>query len=180
MKQIALALTALFAAASALAQGTLNFQTRVTGSLDAPVTYKGAPAVGIGADAVWGQLYAAAPGGTLAAIGVPVPFRDAPPAAVGYIIGGTVDAGVAASSSVQVKLVAWAASQGATYAEALGKGTGGVGESGVITVITGGGLTPPANLVGLAGFGVSPIIPEPSVVALGLLGAGLLLIRRKK
>jgi hypothetical protein len=176
MKQIALALTALFVAASALAQGTLNFQTKVTGSLDAPVTYGGANAN----SAVMGQLYAAAPGGTLAAIGAPVPFRDAPAAAVGYIIGGTVDAGVAASSSVQVKLVAWAASQGATYAEALGKGTGGTGESGVITVITGGGLTPPANLVGLAGFGVSAIVPEPSVVALGLLGAGLLLIRRKK
>jgi hypothetical protein len=36
-----------------------------------------------------------------------------------------------------------------------------------------------ANLVGLQGFEI-PIIPEPSIAAVGLLGASLLLICRKK
>jgi hypothetical protein len=179
MKHIALALTALFAAATAFAQGTVNFATRITGSVDARVTYGGAPA----GSTFMGQLYAAAPGGTLAPVGAPVPFRDTPDAAKGYITsGGTVEIpGVAAGATAQVKLVAWAASLGATFAEAQGKGQGGWGESATIpSVTTGGGTLPPGALVGLTGFEVSPIIPEPSIAALGLLGAGLLLIRRKK
>lgn len=174
MKHLAIALTALVAAASAYAQGTVNFATRITGSVDARVTYSGSPA----GSTVWGQLYA---GST--ALGSPVPFRDTPAAAQGYITsGGTVEVpGVASGGTAQIKLVAWVASQGATYAEAVAKGTGGVGESAPISVTAGGGTLPPGNLVGLAGFNVSSIvIPEPSIAALGLLGAGLLLVRRKK
>jgi hypothetical protein len=184
MKQIVIAFAALSVAVSAFAQGTVNFSNR-TGPINAPVTYAGgANVVGTGADAVWGQLLAAAPGGTLTAVGVPVPFRDG--AAAGYITGGgsiTIP-GVAGGSPADVQMVAWYASQGATYAEALAKGTGGVGNSSVVNVAaTGGAGSPPslpANLVGLTGFSVSAIVPEPSIAALGLLGAGLLLIRRKK
>jgi hypothetical protein len=183
MKQIVIAVAALSVAVSAFAQGTVNFSNR-TGPINAPVTYAGgANVVGTGANAVWGQLLAAAPGGTLAAVGAPVPFRDG--AAAGYITGGgaVTIPGVAGGSPANVQMVAWYASQGATYAEALGKGLGGVGNSATISVVTGGAGSPPslpANLVGLAGFSVSPIVPEPSIAALGLLGAGLLLIRRKK
>jgi hypothetical protein len=35
-------------------------------------------------------------------------------------------------------------------------------------------------MTGLTTFTAAPIVPEPSIAALGLLGAGLLLIRRKK
>jgi hypothetical protein len=183
MKQIVIAFAALSVAVSAFAQGTVNFSNR-TGPINAPVTYEGAGNVlGTGANAVWGQLYAAAPGGTLAAVGVPVPFRDG--AAAGYITGGgsVTIPGVAGGSPADVQMVAWYASQGATYADALAKGLGGVGKSGTISVVTGGAGSPPslpANLVGLTGFSVSAIVPEPSIAALGLLGAGLLLIRRKK
>lgn len=180
MKHIALALTALFAAASAYAQGTVNFATRVTGQVDAPVTYQGGKA-----DAnFFGQLYAGAKGGTLAAVGTPVEFRS--DAGIGYITAGGAVAvpGVAGGAEADVKLVAWAKTQGATWDAAKTLGMGGFGESGVITVKTGNpDAVPPtvaANLVGLAGFDVTPVIPEPSIAALGLLGAGLLLIRRKK
>ena len=184
MKQLFVGIVALSVAASAFAQGTVNFANKSGTAIDAPVTYAGGGRVtGTGAGAVLGQLYAAAPGGTLAAVGVPVPFRDG--AGAGYITaGGTINVGVAAGSPAQVKLVAWYSSQGATYADAMAKGAGGVGESAVITVAaTGGGGSPPAlpaALTGLQGFSVSAIVPEPSVAALGLLGAGLLLIRRKK
>jgi hypothetical protein len=180
MKHIALTLTALLAAASAYAQGTVNFATRVTGQVDAPVTYQGAKA----GDAYYGQLYAGAKGGTLAAVGQPVPFRS--DAGIGYITAGGAVAvpGVAGGAEADIRLVAWAKSQGATYDAAKALNMGGWNESPIITVKTGNpDAVPPtvaANLVGLQGFEISPIIPEPSIAALGLLGAGLLLIRRKK
>jgi hypothetical protein len=181
MKHIVLTLSALLAAASVYAQGTVNFATRVSGSLDAPVTYNGAKATG----AVWGQLYAGPAGGALAAIGVPVEFRS--DAGAGYITAGGAVAipGVAGGSPAQVQLVAWDKTLGNDYAAAKAANQGGWGESAVITVAATGNpsATPPttaANLVGLAGFAVAPLVPEPTVAALGLLGAGLLLIRRKK
>jgi hypothetical protein len=174
MKHLAIALTALMAAASAYAQGTVNFATRITGSVDARVFNADATPVG---STVWGQLYS---GDT--ALGSPVAFRDTPAAAQGYITsGGTVEIpGVASGATASVKLVAWAASSGASYAAAKASGLGGVGESAAITVTAGGGTLPPGNLVGLATFNLSPIVPEPSIAALGLLGAGLLVLRRKK
>jgi hypothetical protein len=198
MKKIALTLAALAVAASSYAQGTLNFANRVSGVFSAQVTYAGdtlgaaggGPA-GPAGSGFWGQLYAAAPGGTLAAIGSPVEFRN--DAGIGYITsGGVVSvAGVAGGSPAQVKLVAWHKSLGNDYTAAVAQGLGGWGESAVITVNTGGGGTPPApaanlGVVGgtaantLAGFEVRSLVPEPSMAALGLLGAGLLLIRRKK
>lgn len=183
MKHTVIALAALSVAASALAQGTVNFTTRSGTTVNAPVTYAsgGALVLGTGADAVLGQLYASAPGGTLAAVGAPTPFRS--DAGAGYITAGGEVAipGTSLGGSASVKLVAWYASQGATYADAMAKGQGGFGESAVLTVNgLGGGTTPPALLAGLSGFQVSAIVPEPSIAALGLLGAGLLLIRRKK
>lgn len=193
MKHIALTLTALLVAASAYAQGTLNFANRVTGVFSAQVTYQGDATLPAGpaGNNFWGQLYTAAPGGTLAAVGSPVEFRN--DAGIGYITsGGSVSVpGVAGGSPAQVQMVAWHKSLGNDYAAAKAQGLGGWGESGVITVNTGGGGTPPAppaNL-GVAGgtpantlqaFQVSTLVPEPSIAALGLLGAGLLLIRRKK
>jgi len=178
MKHIAIALTALVAAASAYAQGVVNFSTRAGATVNAPVTYAGDNT--LANNRFLGQLYVAAPNGTLAPSGTPTPFRS--DAGIGYITaGGNVEIpGVTPGSSAQVKLVSWAAELGATYAEAVAKGMGGVGETAVITIPTGGGTLPPAALTGLAASTISPIIPEPSIAALGLLGAGLLLIRRKK
>jgi hypothetical protein len=87
MKQIVLTLTALLAAASAFAQGTVNFATRVTGQLDAPVTIASGPDAGAKVGNQWyGQIYASGPGGTLAAVGAPVEFRN--DAGIGYITAG--------------------------------------------------------------------------------------------
>jgi hypothetical protein len=192
MKHTIIALAALFTAATVYAQGTVNFQTRVSGSFDGPVRYAGystdpaAPLATAGADSqLWGQLYAGPVGGALAAIGAPVEFRS--DAGRGYITSGGAVAipGVAGGSAAQVKLVAWHKSLGNDYAAAVAANMGGVGESTVINIAATGNpsAVPPttaANLVGLTGFQVSAVIPEPSIAALGLLGAGLLLIRRKK
>jgi hypothetical protein len=186
MKYCLVTLAALMVAASSYAQGTLNFNNKITGSVDARVTYNngGSP---VPADGMYmAQLYASAPGGTLAAVGDPVPFRDTPDAGKGYLNATGRDLtrtvpGVAENGTAQVQVKAWATSLGATYEEAAAKGLGGTGVSGILaSVATGGGLNPPGALIGLQPFEIATIVPEPSIAALGLLGAGLLLIRRKK
>jgi len=186
MKQILLTLTAVLAAGAAFAQGQVNFSTRVLPTIDAPVTIEG---TGAKVGSSWyGQLYSAAVGSTTwTAQGVPVAFRDdASGNPFGYIIGGgTVNlAGAPGGTPVQLELYAWAKSQGATYEAAVAAGQGGFGKSAAFTVTPGNPAnTPPdlpANLVGLQAFTVTAIVPEPAIAALGLLGAGLLLIRRKK
>ncbi len=190
------ALTA--AAASSFAQGTVNFSTRVTGSVDARVTYTdGTPANGT----VWGQLYT---GST--PLGAPVPFRDNPVASQGYItIGGAVAVpGVMSLEFADIKLVAWHSAYGASYADAITRsapfGGAGVGESLPVSVRVGGGTIPPLLLVGLQGFSMpvmtEPVlselytlygvpgsgglsVPEPGTVALGVLGGLVLMLRRR-
>jgi len=59
----------------------------------------------------------------------------------------------------------------------------GRGSSTIFTVPfqLGAGTTTPPNLIGLESFQLFSIVPEPSVIALGALGAGcLLLLRRRK
>jgi len=59
------------------------------------------------------------------------------------------------------------------------------GSSTPFSVVLGGGGSPPAvpvDLSGIASFTLTatPVVPEPSTIALGLLGAGALLLRRRK
>jgi len=178
MKHCLVTLAALLVAASSFAQGTVNFVNKITGSVDARVTYAGNPAVGGGATAdtqFVAQLYSNG-----AAVGDPVAFRNSG-AGTGYWPGATRTLpGVAENATATVKVVSWSTALGATYEAAKAAGKGGVGESAPITIATGGGLNPPGALIGLTAWSISPIVPEPSIAALGVLGAGLLLIRRKK
>ena len=180
------------------AQGLVNFATKVTGSVDARVMLSdGAPA----ASAYLGQLYA----GTLA-LGEPVPFRESPTVAQGYITaGGTLAVpGVSPLDRADLRLVAWHGAYGTSFEEARTRsaslGGVGVGESAVVTVLLGGGVIPPLNLIGLQGFTVAAVtpetvallhelygvpgaggisIPEPSTALLALVGAGILMRRRR-
>jgi len=184
MKSIVLALmTALLATGSAFAQGTINFSTKITGTVDAQVMYGVPGGASTAADGTYvGQLYAGNPGGALTAVGTAVPFRTG--SGQGYITAGGKVAvpGIAGGSTASIELRAWKSSLGSTYEAALAAGGGNdVGKSSPISIVLGGGGTPPApdaNLAGLTGF-VIPV-PEPTIAALGLLGAGLLVIRRKK
>ena len=93
--------------------------------------------------------------------------------------------GVAENGAAQAKVVAWTSIiHGVNltgYDQAVGFQVGGFGDSPLIASLsTGGGLNPPRALVGLQGFTVSQVIPEPSTAALGLLGAGLLLLIRRR
>jgi len=104
----------------------------------------------------------------------------------GYFSGGsrTIE-GFAGGTTVTVQVRAWRLSAGATYEATGGNGVlnlPGEGHSNLIQVTLASGLSTPPNLTGLTGFSVAPVVvPEPSSIALGLLGLGALtLIRRRK
>jgi hypothetical protein len=103
-------------------------------------------------------------------------------AAGSVTIAGTKEGGTAAGLSLQV----WDTKSGATYAAATVKGA-----SAPFDNPLGGGTAPPPKLVNLQSFNLSggggqpvpqpgPVIPEPSTIALGVLGAAALLLRVRK
>lgn len=130
----------------------------------------GAPVSGIngplGATAQ-GQFWIGADANSLAPVGSPVNFLG----------GGLINAGVlTATGTVAVQLRATETVGGVDYA----------GQSNVITVTATDAPAPPASLTGLQSFtltasgGPTPVVPEPSTIALGLLGAAALFLRRRK
>lgn len=180
MKNLILVSAVLAGTIGAMAQGTINFNNRVTAvGLDQPVTYNGAKLDGA---AYLGQLYVGATAGSLAPVGVAVEFRGG--AAAGYINGGTVTlTGVAAGSTVFAEVRAWEASGGNTYELAVTKAAAGKSETfqivGLGGPVAGQPDAFPANMTNFKSFSLVAI-PEPSTVALGLLGAVSLLAFRRK
>lgn len=166
----------------AFAQGTINFNNRVTADgINAPVT----DGFGVKLDGIRYQAQLLA--GPNAASIVPIvasitPFRTG--SVTGYFNGGSVAVATVAPGAVAtVQIRAWDTQAGATYDSAVASGYG-FGTSKVFTVTTGGAGDPPGvpgNMLNLGTDGFSlAAVPEPSVVALGLLGAVGLLIRRRK
>jgi hypothetical protein len=187
MKKTIAIVASVLAAVSGYAQGTLDFRNFVAGSVDAPVFVVldgGGTAKAEGAGFL-AQLYAGPSEAALAPIGAAVPFRTGTGA--GYwnpapSAARTVDT-VAAGAEATVKVVAWNTAVGATWDAAKAANLGGIGESTVFKVKTGGSGEPPslpANLVGLTSFNISAVVPEPSIVALGVLGGLALLLRRRE
>jgi len=186
MKKALMILSSMLVAVGAFAQGTVNFAARVTGVYDAPVFLDtvGGPNKASGA-AYMAQLYAGPSASALAAIGSPVPFLTGTGA--GYWRSAALAIpSVAPGATASVQIRAWAASAGATYEAALAA-NGGTGQSTVLNgIVTGGAGSPPSlptDLAGLTSFAIAggtPVVPEPSVLALGALGGLALLIRRRK
>ncbi|MCC6235320.1 MAG: immunoglobulin domain-containing protein, partial [Verrucomicrobiales bacterium] len=175
MKQFLFACFLCLAGLQALAQGTLNFVTKITGSLDAPV-YDTDGTTRLSGTAFKAQLYAGPSESTLTPSGAAVSFRTG--AGAGYVdttAGSTREAaGVAAGAQAYVQVRAWDASKGSTYEQALAAG-GKTGQSVTLRVTAGGGLLPPANLVGLASFKLQQSSPpvvqtQPASVLVGIGG----------
>lgn len=188
MRLKALLLVGILSALPALGQGTLTFLNTATGTGvtgGSPVTdgVGGARLAGTG---FWTQLYSSATQtGTYTAIGTPVNFRTG--AAAGFVNVSTVAVpGGTPGTSVWIQMRAWEGAAGSSYESIVAGGVGKAGMSAAIQVGPLGGPDPaggPAftapNLTGLQGFAIIPV-PEPSTIALGLLGAAGLLIRRRK
>ena len=103
-------------------------------------------------------------------------FINPPVGAAPGIVG--VDAGGAA----RIQIRAWNNMGGTvnTWAEALLRQDVAKGISATFTSLPlGGGTLQPPNLQGLTSFNLT-IVPEPGVIALGVLGLGALLLRRRK
>jgi len=191
-KQLAVILTLAAVAVSAKAQGFFNFANGASG-VNAPVfetdgTTKLTSAYK--ADFYWANGTvstqsafdaAVAAGGSTGGIGsltggtTPVSFSGN-----GIFLGGTQNittAGVGATVTMQVK--AWRASDGATFAIAAAAPGSHAGQGNLIQLALGSGAQTVPNMVGLTSFNLQSG-PEPATIALGLMGAGALFIRRRK
>jgi len=183
---------------SALAQGTINFNNGAAG-VNAPISDLDGTTKLAGAGFI-AQLFAGAAGtawNSLAAIAPTATFGTG--VSAGYLTsasgGGAraipnVAAGTPAAFQFRVWSAnfatwdaAWAAYQASDPSAKVGvNGWSGAGLPD--TVLTsaglGGGTITPPNMVGLTSFQLHNAVPEPSTIALGVLGIGALLLRRRK
>jgi hypothetical protein len=182
MKKLLIALAAVLITASSYGQGQVVFANKVGTAVDAPVTVAGSnPAVGPG-PTYSAQLYLVGAGGSLTALTPASTFR---PAGTGgaaiadrYWVNQDVTVpGVASAAEGTFRVRAWLTSAGSF--DAAKTAGGGFGESADFKVTVGGGLLPSANLTTLQAFTVVPV-PEPTIIALGVLGASALFLRRRK
>ncbi|MBM3880243.1 MAG: PEP-CTERM sorting domain-containing protein [Verrucomicrobia bacterium] len=184
MKRTLLVATCIVACVGALAQGTVNFNNRVTADgIDAKV-FDADNVTALAGTAYWAQLYGGVDEASLAPIGAALNFRTG--TAAGYTVSSGVDTtrtitGIAPGGAAVVQVRAWEASGGATYEAAVASGKK-YGKSEIVNLSATGNPAAnppilPVNLIGLQSFS---LIPEPSTIALGVLGAAVLLLRRRK
>jgi hypothetical protein len=183
MKKILL-MAALMACVGAMAQGTVLFKNNVAAAgLSAPV-FDSDGVTKLTGNAYYAQLYADI-GGSFTPVGTATAF-----AFNGFVSGGqvTIPAAGIVAGKVTLQMRAWEATTAGTAGtyEAALAGSKKVGISETFSLVPGNpNDSPPgvaANLVGLKSFSISggSVIPEPSTIALGMIGAAALLLRRRK
>jgi len=186
MKKILSLIIVLGAAVALHAQGTFNGNTSNSdpngtgagGSVydssinDATTPTGYAYASGSGYHA---QYYAALQsGGTQTAQGSVGPIGTG--ATIGYFMPGTVTTSFAAGTPVTVQLKAW---KGAASSYETAVSTGALtGTSGFINLTLNPSTTPGPNITTMGNIVLAA--PEPATMALGVMGVGALLIRRRK
>lgn len=199
MKKLLLSGLLVIATASAFAQGTVSFnnngiQAGPGGIGNDPSRYvffgTGASKVPLtlGNGAYVAQLWFGANEASLQALsGAPTAFRAATTSLPGtWAAGGNkVLPGFPDSSTVTLQVRVWDTSRGADYASAFAA-NGGLytGKSSAFAYNVPAAGSPPAfylmtGFVGTAGA-INVAVPEPSTILLGILGAGALLLRRRK
>lgn len=159
----------------AWSQGQIAVGNRVTiYDIDAPV-FDSDCATRLAGSAYRAQAYVGLTSDSLTPLGVSVTFRTE--AAAGYIATYALTLpGVEAGTLVYFQLRAWEARAGDTYEAAFASGSK-HGRSNVVPVIP---TAPPATdgfPVGLQSF---CLVPEPSSIALGVIGGGLLSLWAKR
>jgi MYXO-CTERM domain-containing protein len=191
MKKLLLLAALLGTTGSVLAQGTVAFS-----NLGLANTYKistnnlGNTGFMQGANSFRIGLYAGAagtPASGLTLVGLATNQANA--ALAGQFTGGnpfTVNGLGGAGTTIAFQLRGWSFANGLSYEEAMTAPGALLGVSGLGSTVMGGGTTPPGalwtvtNPNGITGFEVSGV-PEPSSIALGLLGLGAIaLFRRRK
>jgi len=170
--------------------GTSGPVNNTSGDLPAGnATYSGAPLgagfeVGLYVDTSVGAV------GTDIASGTPIttaPFLTGSDAG-GWDFSGGFNATVptlASGTAVFVGLAAWSTADGATsYAQAVSQGVAQGFTVSTGSTLLGGGGSPPATPGTLAGIGIQDFqlstVPEPSTIALGVIGASTFLMRLRR
>lgn len=172
MKKLIVAAAVGLVAVGALAQGQFNFGNRVTvAGIDAKVFKPDGVTPLAGAD-YWAQAYVGTSLDSLAPVGSPVNFRTG--AAAGYISSTIVTTPFPGGTTVWVEMRAWEAGAN-SYEAAVASGKL-FGKSNAIQLTVAEAPNTPPDMVGLRSFS---LVPEPSTMALGLLGAAALLLRRR-
>jgi hypothetical protein len=180
MKKLLIALAAVFITVASYGQGQVVFANKVGTAVDAPVFLGVGGTTGPGVN-YSAQLYLQNADSSLTALTPASTFRAAGVGAAAiadrYWVNQTVDVPLAPGANGTFVVRAWLTSLGSfDAAKTAGHD---YGQSAAVTVAVGGGTLPPSNLVGLQGFNVITV-PEPTIIALGALGASALLLRRRK
>jgi len=188
MKKVAILAISLWASVVVShAQGTVQF-ANLGSTFSAPVHLDTITGPLVASSSYMAQLLLVGAGGSLTPVGSVASFLGS--AAPGFFNGGVVTVSqVAPGANGTFRVFAWDGASGNTaYAAALAAYTVGTIHGGYslpaagITIATGGGGTPagpPASLTGLQPWVVN-VVPEPSTIALGVLGGLALLLRRRK
>jgi hypothetical protein len=168
MKKLLLLAVCIAGAVSVVGQGTVNVANVGVG-VNAPV-FNVDTTTRLAGNQFMAQLLV---NGT--PVGAPTPFLSG--GSAGFFLGGVQDAGVAAGTTVTAVVQAWDTATGATFDAALIKGVSAEWQLDVVGNPAGQPPAPPAALVGMTSFS---LVPEPSTIALAVLGGVALLFRRRK
>jgi hypothetical protein len=180
MNLIGVALAILLTTVSCFSQGQILFANKFGTSLDAPVFALGTQH-GPGPDYTV-QLAFQRPNGSVTPV-LPTSTFQAAGSGVDamadrYWESKLVEVPLNPGESWNFVVRAWRTSLGGTFEDAIANGAD-AGASDPFTVTVGGGSLPPAVLINLKSFSVG-ILPEPSIVVIGLLGAVALLFSRRR
>jgi len=177
MKKLVVIAALGLVAVGALAQGQFTFGNKnliATPPIDAKVFNSDGTALS-GTDFL-AQAYvklAADPESSYAPVGTAVNFRTG--ANAGYIVSSVLSTAYAGNTAVTVQMRAWEASGGNSFEAAQSAGKKFGKSNDVALNVQVAPVTPP-DMAGLTSFS---LVPEPSTLALGVLGAAALLIRRR-
>lgn len=184
MKSLLLISACAVAAVSTMAQGTINFLNRDTANgINAPITDVDGTTKLQGTD-FSAMLYAGPTGGSLAAVGAAQPFDTGNRA--GYWSNKestrTIPT-VTPGNPADVQVYVWESKYADLAAAQAAGGKWGMSTKFTVPKTGGSGVPPevPQPMLGITSFSLQQtVIPEPTTIALGLLGAGAMMFRRRK
>jgi len=176
-KLAALAMLLALSTPTTFGQGTILFNNRVIGQVDAPFCRPDGSGLGAGFVA---QLFLVTGGSTYTALSPATTFRTTSAAAAFYVVqpsSAVIVPNVSPGQQATIVMRAWEGALGSSFDTALVKG-----ESNPITITLGGvpAQGAPIQDAVLAGLQGVCILPEPGTIALALLGGAALFCRKPR